>query len=66
MTRSQAFSSFLDFGSNSEVYSEPCQTSKMESFAKILSNYKLLSIFAKYSILDVSHGSEYASEMKSA
>ena len=38
-----------------EAYLEPCQTSKMERFAK------MLTIFLKSSILDVWQGSEYAS-----
>ena len=38
-----------------EAYSEPCQTSKMELFKKIV------NIFAKRSILDVWQGSKYAS-----
>ena len=37
----------------SEAYSEPCQTSKMKCFAKIINGLKLLTIFAKRSILDV-------------
>ena len=45
---------------NLEVYSESCQTSKMERFAKI----KLLTILAKCSILDVLQDSEYASEIR--
>ena len=40
-------------GLESEVYSEPCQTSKMECFAKIVSGWKSLTIFAKYSIFVV-------------
>ena len=35
-----------------EVYSEPCQTSEMELFAKISNSCLLLPIFAKSSILD--------------
>ena len=34
-----------------ETYSEPCITSKMEHFAKIVNVFKLLTIFRKYSIL---------------
>ena len=41
-----------------EAYSEPCQTSQMECFTKII-NY--LTIFAERSILDVWQGSEHAS-----
>ena len=44
-----------------EAYSEPCQTSKIESFAKIVNGFMPLTIFAKRSILDVWQGSEYAS-----
>ena len=36
-----------------EVYSEPCQTSKMETFVKIVNSLKPLIIFAKTSIFDV-------------
>ena len=42
-------------------YSEPCQTSKTEFFAEKVNVWRLLVIFAKSSILDVSHGSEYTS-----
>ena len=38
-----------------EAHSEPCQTSKMEDFAKIV------KIFSKNALLDVWLGSEYAS-----
>ena len=44
-----------------EAYSEPYQRSVMECFTIILSAKKLLTIFAKCSILDVFQGSEYAS-----
>ena len=43
-----------------EAYSEPCHTSKMELFAKIVYDWKLLT---KTFILDVSQGSEYASDI---
>ena len=46
-----------------EAYSEPSQTSKMDSFAKIVNGVQPLIIFAKHSILDVWQGSEYASEV---
>ena len=46
-----------------EAYSEHCQTSKMELFAKIVNSWKPLSIFAKSSILDVWQDSEYSSEI---
>ena len=42
------------------MYSEPCETSKIELFEKIVNNWKLLPISAKTSILDVWQGSEYA------
>ena len=44
---------------SSEVYFEPLQTSKMELFAKIVNGLKLLTNFAKCSILDVCRGSKY-------
>ena len=47
--------------SNPEAYSKPCQTSKMECFAKIVNGSKLKNYFVKHSILDISQGSEYAS-----
>ena len=45
-----------------EAYSEPCQTSKMERFAKIVNGKKPLTIFAERSVLDVWHDFESASE----
>ena len=39
-------------GPNSEAYSQPCQTSKIERFAKIAHGFQLIGIFAKHSILD--------------
>ena len=41
------------------MYSEHCQTSKMELFAKMVNGSKLLTIVVKNSILDTSDGSEY-------
>ena len=41
-------------------YSEHSQTSRMEHFVRKVSNWKLLNIFRKRSILDVWLGSEYA------
>ena len=35
-----------------ELYSEPCLTSKMESFAKIVNDLQLLTILEKISILN--------------
>ena len=43
-----------------EVYSEPCQTSKIEHFVKIVNDFQPLSIFVKRSILDIWEGCEYA------
>ena len=42
-----------------EAYSETGQSSKLESFANIVYEFPRLTIFAKYSILDVWMGSEY-------
>ena len=52
----------LTLEANPEAYSEPCQTSKMELFAKIVNGFSYLNIFAKSSISDVSQNSEFASE----
>ena len=41
----------LKLGINVKAYSEPCQTFKMEHFAKIVSSCKPLVIFAKSSTL---------------
>ena len=43
-----------------QVYSEPCQTSKMEYFAKIVYSLQVLIIFAKCTILYAWQGSEYS------
>ena len=45
---------------NSEVYSEPCETSKMELFAKIVKGFHSLTILTKRSILDTWQSSECA------
>ena len=42
------------------AYSEPCQTSTMERFTKIINFLKLFAIFAKRSTIDVWQSSEYA------
>ena len=47
--------------SPSEMYSEPCQTSKMLCLAEIVNVYKLLTYFSKRSILDLWQGPEYVS-----
>ena len=52
----------LGWEDNSEAYSEPCQTSKMEVFEKITNGFSFLVIFAKSSILDVWQDSEFASK----
>ena len=41
-----------------KAYSEPSQTSKMDLFARIISSFQPLTIFAKNSILDASLGDE--------
>ena len=41
--------------------SEICQTSNVKRFAEIVDGFWLLTISPKHSILDVCHGSEYAS-----
>ena len=50
--------------SNPEAYSEPCQTSEMDCFAKTVNDLKLLKAVnytCKHSILDFWQSSEYAS-----
>ena len=42
-------------------YVRPCQTCKMNCFAKIVNGWKLWTIFVQHFILDVWEGSEYAS-----
>ena len=44
-------------------YSEPYQTSKMESFAKIVNGFQPLTIFAKSSIIDAGQAFECISEI---
>ena len=53
----------LTLEANPEAYLEPCQTSKMELFTKIVNGFSYLNIFAKSSISDVSQNSEFASEV---
>ena len=50
----------------SEAYSEPCQKSKMEFFAKIINGFYPLIILAECSVLDVWQGPEYASASTSS
>lgn len=43
----------------SETYTEPCQTSKKDAFAKIVNSKNPLTSFTKYSNLDLWEGSEF-------
>lgn len=43
------------------VYSESCQISKVELFARIVNGFQALIIFAKSATLDICRGSEYFS-----
>ena len=36
-----------------EVYSEPCQTSNMKRYAKLVIGIQPLTIFAKHMVLDI-------------
>ena len=47
----------------SETYSELCQTSKVESFVKIVNGFKKITIFKRNFILEIfdRQDSEYAS-----
>ena len=47
----------------SEAYLELCQTSKLESFAKIVNGFKKMTIFKRNSVLEIIdiQDSEYAS-----
>ena len=47
-----------------EVHSEPCHTSKIELFAKIVDGFQPLTFFVKSSIFDVWQGSKYASTIQ--
>ena len=49
--------------SYSEMFSEPCQTAKMELFVKIVNDLKPLTIFAKRSVFGVWQNCEYASDI---
>ena len=44
--------------SDPEAYPEPCQTSKMDCFVKIVNGLNLLTFFVRHSILDVWQGSK--------
>ena len=52
-SRSKSLPKLLLLGPIRELYSEPSQTQKIELFAKIINNRKLLIIFAKSLILNV-------------
>ena len=45
------------------MYPEPCQTSRMKSFAEVVNGLFPITTFIKHSILDAWHGSEYASDL---
>ena len=45
-----------------ETYSEPYQTSKMDCFSKIVTDFKPLTVFGKRSVLDVWQNSECSSD----
>ena len=44
-----------------KAYSEPCQTFKVERVTKIANGWKLLTIIAIRSILDIRQCSQYSS-----
>ena len=52
----------LFLGGTAAVHLEPSQTSTMEQFAKTVSDFEALTIFAKGSILDAWQGSQYVFE----
>ena len=45
---------------NSEPYSEPCQASKMELFAKLVNGWKLFTVLTESSIIDAWRGSQHS------
>ena len=47
--------------SDSEAYPEPCQTSNMDCFAKMVNGLNLLTFFVRHSILDVWQSPKYTS-----
>ena len=47
---------------DSETYSKPCRTTRIEIFKKKVNSWKLLTFLEKILILDVRLGSEYVSE----
>ena len=68
-TRTLSFATFFTYhrkviilsSLNTETYSEPCQTFKIEHFAKIFNGFQPLSTSAKRSILDDLQGFQWAS-----
>ena len=46
------------------MYSESCQTPKMEHLPKRVNGYRLLTIFSKYSVFDLWQDSKYASVLQ--
>ena len=48
---------------STEAHSEACQTCKVELFAKLVTGFQPLNVFAKCSILDVWLSSEYTCEI---
>ena len=52
----------LTLEANSEAYSGPCQTSKMEVFVQTVNGFYFLTIFLKSSILDISQDSQFNSK----
>ena len=46
-------SEYVEFEANTEIYSEPCQTSKTKHFVKIVNGFQPLNVFVKCPILDV-------------
>ena len=62
--KAQKLGSFIkDLISRAEAHSECSQIPKMELFVKIVTDYKLLTIIAKSSVLAVWQGSEYISAL---
>ena len=46
----------------SETYSQPCETSKRECFAKVVNGLQLLTLFTEHAMSDVWQGFECASD----
>ena len=58
------YSIYLRMSSRLQRFIQKWQTSEMECFTKINNEFQLLTVFAKYSSLDVWQGSEYASGLR--